>query len=107
MKAEFTGRAIIREYDDILEIKIPSRKEIFKIIFFSLWLTFWLICGIIAVGIIFLDSRIDSFVKIFISLWLIIWAMGAAFVFGILNWFLFGFELIIIKNGNLKILKKI
>ncbi|WP_197035207.1 hypothetical protein, partial [Oceanivirga salmonicida] len=41
------------------------------------------------------------------SLWLIIWAMGAAFVFGILNWFLFGFELIIIKNGNLKILKKI
>ncbi|WP_197407677.1 hypothetical protein, partial [Oceanivirga salmonicida] len=27
--------------------------------------------------------------------------------FGILNWFLFGYELIIVENGNLKISKKI
>ncbi len=33
MEDKFSGRAIIREYDDILEIKIPIKKRIYMIIF--------------------------------------------------------------------------
>ncbi|WP_067141275.1 hypothetical protein [Oceanivirga salmonicida] len=107
MEAEFAGRAIIREFDDILEIKIPSKKSIFAIIFLCVWLIGWFLGETFALSTIFFNSDIDSFDKIFVSVWVIAWTFGGLFAFGILNWFLFGYELIIVENGNLKISKKI
>ncbi|WP_067141272.1 hypothetical protein [Oceanivirga salmonicida] len=106
MEEKFTGRAIIREYDDILEIKIPSRKKIFEIIFILFLVILWLIVEIFALSSFFSNSYSDLFAKNSISVKLPSWTVGGVFIIYISIYKLFGYELITVENGNLKISKK-
>ncbi|WP_067141259.1 hypothetical protein [Oceanivirga salmonicida] len=56
--------------------------------------------------LIFFNGGIDLFDKVFVLVKLISDIMLVLFILGILNWILFGYELIIVENGNLKVSKK-
>ncbi|WP_156286304.1 hypothetical protein [Oceanivirga salmonicida] len=121
MEDEFIGRAIIREYDDILEIKIPTRKKIFEILFFCLWLIGWGFGEVLVIKTIFNINILSSFIykeifiiknfeslrPIFLSVWLICWTIGGIGAIYTLFWKLIGYELITVENANLKISKKL
>ncbi|WP_067141256.1 hypothetical protein [Oceanivirga salmonicida] len=106
MKSEFIGRAVVREYDDILKIKIPARKILPILILFVILIS-WFHSEIFALKIIFFSNDIYLSAKIIMLVWTVIWTIIGLFILIILSWFLIGYELIIVGNGNLKIIKKI
>ncbi|WP_067143683.1 hypothetical protein [Oceanivirga salmonicida] len=76
MEDEFIGRAIIREYNDILEIKILAKKSIFIIIFICFWLCGWLFAEISELKTVFNFTSSELFENIFKLVGLIFWTIG-------------------------------
>jgi hypothetical protein len=101
----YTGNANI-DFDGIeLKIKIPTKKNWFIIIFFSVWLGGWYFGETSAINEIFSKGVNDAAANGFMSFWLAGWSVGGIFALSILLWMLFGNEKIVFSK-NLIALKK-
>lgn len=101
----YEGRSIVN-FDGIkLEIKIPSRKNWFIIIFLSVWMAGWFMGESFAINELFSGGNIGS--DAFLLFWLAGWTVGGFFAITILLWSLFGQETLEIERGIFKISKGI
>ena len=72
------ARAIITSSPKGLEIIIPSRKNIFLILFLAAWLVGWAV-GEVSVPTQFIKGVKDTGALIFLSAWLVAWTIGGGF----------------------------
>jgi len=94
------ARAIISPSSRGLEIIIPSRKNIFLILFLAAWLVGWAV-GEITVPMTFIKGIKDMGALIFSSAWLVAWTIGGGFAIYIWLWNIAGKEIITINNLTL------
>ncbi|MDP9078049.1 MAG: hypothetical protein M3O71_11530 [Bacteroidota bacterium] len=104
MEIPYTGRAIITENFDGIDIVIPAKRNTFLMLFLGLWL-----CGWVA-GESFGLSSITGIVKgvpdIFGIVWICGWTVGGFFAIRMFWWNLAGKEIIRIGQGVLSLDKK-
>jgi hypothetical protein len=93
-------RAIISTRPNGLEIVIPSKKNIFLILFLSAWLVGWAV-GEVSVPTQFIKGVKDTSALIFLSAWFIAWTIGGGFTIYIWLWNISGKERITINNLSL------
>jgi len=96
------ARAIITSSPKGLEIIIPSRKNIFLILFLAAWLVGWAV-GEVSVPTQFIKGVKDTGALIFLSAWLVAWTIGGGFAIYAWLWNVAGKERIIINNLHLTI----
>jgi hypothetical protein len=104
MEPAYTGRAIIQDNITSLVITIPTKKNVFIIGFFCVWLLFWLLGETMVSGSI-LGGNQQSFGP-FGIFWLCGWTIGGAFAISVLIWNLFGKEIITFSMGAMTIQRK-
>jgi hypothetical protein len=86
------------------EIHISSPKNIFMLIFLPIWLTGWTIGGVVTIGVLVTGKAKEAW---FLVIWLCGWIVGESFALYTFLWGLFGFEVITVEFGNLKIKRSI
>jgi hypothetical protein len=105
MEIPYTGRAIINDFYNGVEITVPAKKNWPLIIFFSFWLCGWLV-GMILVPIFSFGNANNSAPDGFMILWLCGWTFGGIFAISTWWWYITGKEIITISQGVLTIVKK-
>lgn len=95
-------KAIIQETPNGLQIVIPSRKNMFIIIFLSIWLAGWFCGGLSAFAAILNDKSLSG-ENLFMIGWLIIWMVIGTSALYIWLWNLLGKEVVVINNSGLVI----
>lgn len=107
MEGLYSGRAILNETFNELEIIIPAKKNWFAIIFLGAWLGGWAIGEIFATGaLISMIGEGIEFPVFFIFFWLCGWTVGGFLAIKTFIWNLIGKELISFAQGQLTIAKK-
>lgn len=95
-----SGRAIIRQDFNALNIEIPSKKNWILILFMIFWLASWVTMGRFA-------FRLSMSISI-IRIWqLLIWFIGGLIALYAISWQLVGSEIIIFENNILTLKKSI
>ena len=107
-----SGRAIIHEEGGALQIIIPKRWNILKvlvILFLFAWLGGWLFGEITAIASLHLGNfnRLPSSSDSFMFFWLIAWTVGGLAVISFILWFFFAKEIINVTVDTLTIENKI
>lgn len=88
-------------------ISIPSKKNIFLLLFLSAWLVGWCF-GFFSAGSELLRGQMkDIGGKVFIAVWLVGWTVGGGFAIFIWLWMIFGKEIITLKSDVLCIKKDV
>lgn len=100
-----TGRAAIDNVGEEICIRIPTVKNIFKILFLCAWLGGWFMGETAAVAQVFGGKSHGS--DTFLFFWLCGWTIGGCWAIFMLMWNLAGSERITIAQGMLRIEKKI
>jgi len=105
MEIPYTGRAIINDNYDGMEIIIPAKKNWFVLVFLCFWLCGWV------VGETFAIREVTGLgghgaPDGFLTIWLCGWTVGGVFAFSTLWWNIAGKEIINIQQGVLTINKK-
>lgn len=101
----YEGRAKVN-FDGIkLQIKIPSKKNWFIIIFFTVWMGGWFMGESSAINELLSNGNIGE--NSFLLFWLVGWTIGGLFAITILFWSLLGQETIQIERGIFSISKGI
>jgi len=95
-------RATISEGAKGLEIIIPSKKNIFIILFLSVWLVGWALGEIMVPRELFSDKPDDAS-KIFLVVWLVVWTIGGIFAIYIWLWNLTGKEIISVNSLSITV----
>ncbi|MCP4432803.1 MAG: hypothetical protein GY806_17670 [Gammaproteobacteria bacterium] len=94
-----TGRVVINEYPEGLEIIIPSQKSTFASGFLTIWLLAW------SYGEIFIFNKIingpEASTDAFIVFWLCAWTLGGMLAIFLLMWNTKGREIIRIDDKEL------
>lgn len=75
METPYSGRAVITEHFDKIEITVPSKKKVFFILFMSFWLCGWFF----AEKTVLKEFSKDGLSN-FTVIWLIAWTVGGGFV---------------------------
>ena len=96
------ARAIVSTSAKGLEIIIPSRKNIFLILFLAAWLVGWAV-GEFTVPTTFFKGNKDVGSLIFTTAWLVAWTIGGGFAIYAWLWNVAGKEKVTITNLNLTI----
>ena len=100
------ARATITTNPNGLEIVIPSKKNIFLILFLAAWLVGWAV-GEVTVPATFIKGNKDTGALIFSIAWLVAWTIGGAFAIYIWLWNVAGKEKVIINNLSLTIKREL
>jgi len=88
-------------------VTIPSKKNIFLVLFLSAWLVGWC-AGFFGAGSQLLNGHMkDAGGTAFLATWLVGWTVGGGFAFFIWFWMIFGKEIITLKSDALCIKKDI
>ncbi len=96
------GRAIIIQNFNNLVIEIPSKKNIFQLIFISFWLCGWVFGEYFAINQV-VNSETPIFGNLFLLFWLCGWTIGGVFAMLSLLWMLFGNEVVSVEYNKLTI----
>ncbi len=96
------GNANVVQTDIGYEITIPSKKNIFVIIFLLVWTCGWFIGEATVIMVLFKSPFV-----LFLLLWLVGWTIGGAFAIGLLAWMLFGKEVIYYNRQSIVLEKRI
>ncbi|HEX9020177.1 MAG TPA: hypothetical protein VF903_02825 [Nitrospirota bacterium] len=96
------ARATISTSPHGLEIVIPSKKNIFLILFLAVWIVGWG-AGEVAVPSMFIEGNKDAGALLFTVAWLVAWTIGGAFAIYIWLWNVAGKERITINNLSLTV----
>ena len=94
------ARATISTSHKGLEIVIPSKKNVFVILFLAVWLVGWAF-GEVMVPATFFSGDKPSGPMVFIAVWIIGWTIGGAFALYIWLWNVAGKERITVNNQGL------
>jgi hypothetical protein len=86
------------------EIRISSPKNIFMLIFLPIWLTGWTIGGAFAIKQVISGESEEVW---FLLIWLCGWIVGETFALYAFLWGVFGFEVITVELGSLRIKRSI
>jgi len=105
MEIPYTGRAIINDFYNGVEITVPVKKDWLHILFLSLWLCGWL-AGEIFVPTTMSSPASDGGDGVFNVVWIGAWTLGGLFAVTTLWWNFAGKEIITISQGVLTIVKK-
>ncbi|MDB5281756.1 MAG: hypothetical protein JWO06_831 [Bacteroidota bacterium] len=106
MEIPYSGRSIITDNFDRIEISIPVKKNWFIIIFLGAWLGGWLMGETVALAAVTgLFGKIGP-PQLFITFWLVGWTAGGLFAIRTWIWNLSGKEVINIGQGQLTVTKK-
>src|SRR5262245_23153140 len=102
MRVEVPGRrSRVEHLPTGLEIVIPAKRQVFVMLFMSVWLCGWAF-GEIIVPIRF--ARVaDSPVALFFLVWFTLWTIGGAFVLYSLFWMLAGKEIVVARPDVLSV----
>ncbi len=105
MEKPYTGRAIINESYNGVEITIPAQKNWFVIIFISFWLCMWLLFEIL-MPTLFLNDGGPGPGIVFGIVWLGGWTVGGVFAASTWWWNVSGKEVVTVTSGVLTIKRK-
>lgn len=101
----YEGRAKVN-FDGIkLQIKIPSKKNWFIILFLTAWMGGWFMGETSAINELLSSDNVG--VNSFMLFWLVGWTIGGLFAITILLWSLFGQETVQIERGIFTVSKGI
>jgi hypothetical protein len=100
------ARAIITVSPKGLEIIIPSKKNIFLILFLFAWLIGWAV-GEMTVPMTFFNGNTQKGSSLFTIAWFVLWTIGGSFAIYIWLWNVTGKERITINNVSLTIKREI
>lgn len=107
-------RTKITETAQGLNLEIPYRREYFKCLFLSVWLTGWAFGEATVIAVIIssimkwnVNSGISAFGSVFMLVWLAGWTVGGIFAFNELVPSLFGKEIIEISKYEIIICQKV
>ncbi|MDB6061741.1 MAG: hypothetical protein JWM78_1844 [Verrucomicrobiaceae bacterium] len=92
------GRATVSSGAGALEIVIPSRKNIFVLVFLFAWLGGWYFGETSAIKSLFQPTAHDQW---FLMFWLLGWSVGGVFVGFSWLWNLLGKEVLIVRSDVL------
>ncbi len=102
MEVPSAGRASITDLGNELQISIPSKKNVFIILFLLAWSCGWFF-GEKEVITTLLNPETANKNSGFLIVWLIGWTIGGMAVFGTILWLLFGREIISLSHSRIKI----
>lgn len=83
------GNAIIENDGVEFKVTVPSKKNIFVILFVLAWLGGWAMGEFMVIGIV-----LDGGANPFLLFWLAGWTIGGGFAIFVLSWMLFGKEVV-------------
>lgn len=101
----YNGKAKLNFDGFTLSLSIPSKKNWFIIIFFTIWIIPWFQGLKSVLGD--MTSAENLFVNSFLLIWIIFWTFGGLFIIGILLWTLLGYEKISIDKRTITISKSL
>jgi hypothetical protein len=93
-------RATITSGPKGLEIVIPAKRNVFLILFLSVWLVGWAV-GEVTVPMTFFKCNTQASALMFTAVWLVFWTIGGAFAIYVWLWNLAGKERVTINNVSL------
>lgn len=96
------GKRIIVE-DSV--IRISSPKNFFILVFVPMWIIMWTIGGVSAVMQFMASGNKEE--ALFLLVWLGFWVAAELFALYVFLWAAFGYEMIAVEFGNLKIKRSI
>jgi len=105
METPYTGRAIINELYNGVDIIVPAKKNWFIVVFLSFWICGWLVGEISVIREVTGVSG-DGSSNGFLSFWLCGWTIGGIMAIRTWWWNVAGKEIINISQGVLSIDKK-
>ncbi|MCC6187101.1 MAG: hypothetical protein IT256_08110 [Chitinophagaceae bacterium] len=100
LEEPFKGNAIFEQFDNGIQITIPSNKDWGKSIFLGFWIIVW------ALGLFFTISILIAgpiLLKFIIFVWLIFWVIGGLLAFKGFLWGVFGKEILFVQSGLIEI----
>jgi hypothetical protein len=100
------ARATLSTSPKGLEITIPSRKNIFLILFLAVWLIGWAV-GEVTVPSIFIKGNKDTGALFFVVAWFVAWTIGGAIAIYTWLWNVAGKEKVTINNLSLTIKREL
>lgn len=100
------GKAKIVNLPGMVEIRVPSKKNWFILLFGLVWLGGWAM-GLTNVLKTFVDTQMLSDADWFILFWLMGWTLGGLAIIFVLLWGFFGREKIILSNNQATLRKTI
>lgn len=101
MKYEAAGKARFEiDRDDAQTVRIRAVRQTFTMLFLPVWLTFWTIGGIVAMGQLLADFTL------FIAVWLCFWAAGWVYAATAIAWMIGGVETLRVVQGDLEIVMR-
>jgi hypothetical protein len=100
------ARAILTETSKGLVIEIPSKKNIFLILFVAAWLVAWAVGEVMVPSNMFHGDNPWS-VLLFVGAWLVAWTVGGCFVIYIWLWNVAGKEKIVASDMGLSIKREL
>jgi hypothetical protein len=106
MEAIYNGRAIFEDTFQGIQITIPAKRNLFIMLFFSVWLCGWVDGELSGLGSLVGVGNGMGDANFFLLFWLVGWSLGGFVVINILIWYLIGKEIITIGNGEISIEKK-
>ncbi|MBD1363364.1 hypothetical protein IDJ77_06040 [Mucilaginibacter sp. ZT4R22] len=99
METPYSGRAIITDNFDKVEIVIPGKRNYFVLLFFCAWMVGWFFGETNALTMFGHDGAID----LFMIAWLTGWTLGGIFVVSTILFMLLGKETIEAGQGTISI----
>lgn len=85
---------------------IPSKRQIFAMLFLSLWLVGWAFGEISAIGMLVSEGG-NAGTGRFMIVWLTGWTVGGAFAIGVVLWLHFGKERVTLSSTRLEIRQEV
>ena len=99
LETPYSGRAIINEDFDRIEIVIPGKRNYFVLLFFCAWIVGWFFGETSVLTMFGRDGAID----LFMIAWLTGWTLGGIFVVSTILFMLLGKETIEAGQGTISI----
>jgi hypothetical protein len=99
------GRAQVDEKGIFLQIIIPSKKDIFLILFLCGWFGFWSIPETDIIKELIQETQRQGF-ELFPFFWLMGWTVGGVMVLWVIIWFVAGKEIITLSPLTIRIERK-
>lgn len=95
-------RSQVSDGPDGLTITIPTKKNIFMLIFLAVWLVVWAV-GEVTVPTLFLFGKTLPSVRLFSAVWLAAWTIAGMFAIYVWLWNIAGREIIRITSKGIVI----
>lgn len=78
--------------------RVPSQKNVFYMLFISVWLIAWAFGEVSAINTLLFSDQAEN--KAFMLVWLTMWTLGGGWAIGCLLWQLAGYEILSLDSGT-------